>query len=501
MCIRDSPYPCHSYSSDFDDVIDISGVTVVWEAEDDIYGADISDLNDISVFVICSAAGRQLDPAISGNLVVWTDKRDDGGDIYGADISDLENIEAFEIIKEDGTQEQPAIDGCMIVYVDGGPLGEIKACHPIRQYGATLDIPISGSAYGGGPAIDGDIIVWQDDYYGQVQGISLEVVYSITEGAIENLTTQKEYDHIQYAIDEANDGDMIVVSPGIYKENINFSGKNLTVSSIDPSDPDLVATTIINTSNQAVTFSGGEDAGCVLAGFTITGAKTGLYCSSASPTIINCRIIGNQGAGIKLLNSSNPTITNCRITGNYGAGIEMWAERGGRFAKYNYADITNCIIAGNLQHGIFGGKPTLTNCTIVENRQHGISAVIPIITNSIIYYNGSDCNDVQIESDFATVTYSEVQGGWLVEGNIDADPLFADLINGDYHLKSQAGRWDPTTQSWIQDDVTSPCIDAGDPTFPVSDEPEPNGGIINMGAYGGTPEASMSLSTVGNVVD
>jgi hypothetical protein len=42
------------------------------------------------------------------------------------------------------------------------------------------------------------------------------------------------------------------------------------------------------------------------------------------------------------------------------------------------------------------------------------------------------------------------------------------------------------------DDVTSPCIDAGDPNSPVGDEPEPNGDRINMGAYGGTTEASKS---------
>jgi hypothetical protein len=65
-------------------------------------------------------------------------------------------------------------------------------------------------------------------------------------------------------------------------------------------------------------------------------------------------------------------------------------------------------------------------------------------------------------------------------------------IEGDYHLKSQAGRWDPNSGEWVIDDVTSPCIDAGDPNTPVSDEPEPNGGIVNMGAYGGTIEASLS---------
>ena len=107
------------------------------------------------------------------------------------------------------------------------------------------------------------------------------------------------------------------------------------------------------------------------------------------------------------------------------------------------------------------------------------------------------------------VLYSNVEGGFFGEGNIDIDPLFADSgywdpngtpddasddfwIEGDYHLKSQAGRWDPNSQSWVVDDVTSPCIDAGDPNMPVGDEPMPNGGRINMGAYSGTPEASKS---------
>ena len=49
-----------------------------------------------------------------------------------------------------------------------------------------------------------------------------------------------------------------------------------------------------------------------------------------------------------------------------------------------------------------------------------------------------------------------------------------------------------SSHSWINDDVTSPCIDAGDPANPVAEEPSPNGGRINIGAYGGTSEASKS---------
>ena len=107
----------------------------------------------------------------------------------------------------------------------------------------------------------------------------------------------------------------------------------------------------------------------------------------------------------------------------------------------------------------------------------------------------------QIMSDKAAVTYSDVQGGWPGEGNIDVDPCFADPCNGDYHLKSEAGRWSPLSMSWVKDDVTSLCIDAGDSASDWTAELWPHGECINLGAYGGTPEASMSLSDAGSAAD
>ena len=44
----------------------------------------------------------------------------------------------------------------------------------------------------------------------------------------------------------------------------------------------------------------------------------------------------------------------------------------------------------------------------------------------------------------------------------------------------------------MKDEDTSACIDAGDPMSPIELESFPNGGRINMGAYGGTPEAGKS---------
>jgi hypothetical protein len=127
--------------------------------------------------------------------------------------------------------------------------------------------------------------------------------------------------------------------------------------------------------------------------------------------------------------------------------------------------------------------------------------------NCILWNSGREIDNVGNST--IGVAYSDVQNGWLGEGNIDSDPLFAApgywdpngtpddpsddaWVDGDYHLKSQAGRWDPVGGSWVIDEVTSPCIDAGDPNSLIGLEPFPNGGRVNMGAYGGTAEASKS---------
>lgn len=72
------------------------------------------------------------------------------------------------------------------------------------------------------------------------------------------------------------------------------------------------------------------------------------------------------------------------------------------------------------------------------------------------------------------------------------NPLFVDLENGDYHLQSERGRHWPKYDIWVLDDITSPCIDGGDPNTDFSNERTPNGNRINMGVYGGTPFAGMS---------
>jgi hypothetical protein len=66
-----------------------------------------------------------------------------------------------------------------------------------------------------------------------------------------------------------------------------------------------------------------------------------------------------------------------------------------------------------------------------------------------------------------------------------------DPSGNDYHLESTVGSYHGG--AWLPDPLHSPCIDAGNPTSPYFNEPIPNGNCVNMGSYGNTAEASLSL--------
>jgi len=170
----------------------------------------------------------------------------------------------------------------------------------------------------------------------------------------------------------------------------------------------------------------------------------------------------------------------------------------------------------------------MVNCTILGNRAGEASFLLVdrnsnpdsshVTVRDCILSNGDheiSSNDSPVEIAYTCISSGIAAQGnekdWLVlgMGNIEADPCVVDpghwdangtaddpnddfFVEGDYHLKSQAGRWDEVGGSWVQDDVTSPCIDAGDPNTLIMREPFPNGGVINMGACGGTVQASKS---------
>ena len=117
---------------------------------------------------------------------------------------------------------------------------------------------------------------------GTGDGIELVVPSFATEdGPIENTTSGNKYDHIRHAVGEAETGDIILVSEGVYNEKINLSGKHITLSSIDPDNPAVVAGTVlagnINSGGPIVTFATGENEDCVLTGFSISGPEAAVY--------------------------------------------------------------------------------------------------------------------------------------------------------------------------------------------------------------------------------
>ena len=268
---------------------------------------------------------------------------------------------------------------------------------------------------------------------------------------------------------------------------------------------------------------------------TVQNSQHSMLLKGYNVSVKNCVIIGKgvETGGGDYVNST--TIEDCSITAS-GAG----SDNGIDLNTAKGVVLKNCLISGFSGYGVAvnsngyqtleAGAPLIENCTITGNG-HGIvysrdysSAYGAFIKNSIIYGNtGLDLanrvytnsyNDVYnttiaaesiayslIGNDGSSLTFDQL--GYHVHESLDkirkiapasyanrivGDPLFAG--NGDYHIQSVGGRWNGS--DWINDEVTSPCIDAGDPASAYANEPAPNGGRINLGCYGNTAHASKS---------
>ena len=344
----------------------------------------------------------------------------------------------------------------------------------------------------------------------------------------------------------------------IIVENASIrSGGGLSVYS----GSSLILTNCIIRDNSSAQSAGGGlcchgDSSATLTDCTITGNSAinagGIYCgNNSSTTVTYCIIRGNSatgstlyvsgyGGGVESWDNSLVSLIDCTIAEN-SAGV----AGGAMFCENSSLSMTNCKIVNNTAQLAGGGvecvyagsSMTISNCTMWGNSagQQGGGVVCnqgsATVTNSIIWANtapkGREIS--LVAGSTLGITYSNLAGGqagvhvqgastldWG-EGNIDTDPLFARLgyldkkgtrdssddvwVESDFHLKSQSGRWDPNSQTWVQDEVTSPCIDAGDPNSDWTAELWPHGERINMGAYGGTSQASRSLSDAGIVAD
>jgi hypothetical protein len=241
--------------------------------------------------------------------------------------------------------------------------------------------------------------------------------------------------------------------------------------------------------------------GCVFAGNHARGEGGAICVRAGAPSIIEgCTFTKNSAdtGGAIYYSFIGMSLVHCRFIHNaaHEAGGAIYLDGTG-------LNITSCTLFGNT-------APAGRALAALRPLALGPTPPSATMTNTILWNGGDGINVLEHVRMRMTVAYSDIEGGWSGEGNINTDPLFANpvywdptmsddfsgnsRVAGDYHLKSRAGRWDPNSDSWIVDDVTSPCIDAGDPNSPVGDEPQPNGGRINIGVYGGTTEASKSYT-------
>jgi len=228
----------------------------------------------------------------------------------------------------------------------------------------------------------------------------------------EGLTPGTALATIQSGISKAADGDIILVYPGLYQEEIDFRGKAVVVQGVAAGTAGVPV--LHNPDDFAVSFYNGEGPDSVLRNFVIKNNFMAVFIAGSSPTISNLTIVDNM-FGIEATAGSDP-------------------------------DISNIIFWDNVYSDLFGCQ----------------------------------------------ARYSRIDDMGAGQGNIDGDPLFVDPKSGDYRLLSNRGRYWPEHDVWVLDRITSPCIDGGDPNSEPLDEPIPNGDRINMGAYGGTAQASLS---------
>ena len=349
----------------------------------------------------------------------------------------------------------------------------------------------------------------------------------------------KPFATIQHGIDLSNSGDTVLVHPGVYRENINYKGKNILVGSLylTTGDDDYILQTVIDGSRNGhvVTIASGESPAAGLRGLTITrgyahGSASpeyhggGIFCKDSSPTLTHLKVVDNEaaqeGGGLYFVHCS-PIIKDSMVSNNSalgGGGIRYsygsvnienlvvshnrsTSDGAGAGLQLYHSDgiIKNTLIADNSGGAKSGGvqldgcSPTFINVTIVGNWTAGNGGGLnvsymsqPTLVNSIVWGNSPE--QIYFDTDWfgmaITIQYSDLQGG--------KDGI---VTNGLGPVNWGAGNLDVSPRFvnallgnyHLKDD--SPCIGAGSaagaPTTDIEGNPRPAppGSSPDLGAF------------------
>ena len=199
------------------------------------------------------------------------------------------------------------------------------------------------------------------------------LVYAITRHV--SLDGTQAYTSIQVAINDAQSGDVVLVYPGRYIENIDLSNKqNIILASLEytTGDTTYVSTTIIDGSanaNSTVLFY--ENAVSItLRGFSITGGRGYDYFNGASAyqvfgggiffidncsaNLVNLNIYGNKaamGGGVTILQTNTVSLSNVNIYNNIarytGGGLNIGSSPQGGSPTIVFSQTDRCSIYNN----------------------------------------------------------------------------------------------------------------------------------------------------------
>ena len=271
------------------------------------------------------------------------------------------------------------------------------------------------------------------------------------------------------------------------------------------------------TSDSTVTATG------ILDGFTVTAGQADgatdpidrgadVYINQGSPAFVRCIFQDgyaiNRGGGVRVA-AGSPSFTDCTFRSNIaeqaGAGLSAGSVTsiqvsrcvfrnnsvnnttgGGGIEATDNTTIVNSVVSQNAPNGMnfSGGGNSFINTTIANNDSYGIALFSNpnTIVNSIVYSNPTGAIFVGI-SGIATVSYSDVEGGFAGTGNTGANPLFVGAPT-DLRLGSGSPAVDSGNNAAVPGGVTTDL--AGLPRF-FDDPAAPNVGagtppIVDMGA-------------------